>query len=105
MGVLLTGKRPGIRNQPRPLALSWRWCDGTCGAISFFLHPVPTPTSFYCLVRRSHSWLMRCVTAPNVQSRAESLSFDSWLMRLAALEAVLGLLIQISCIATQRFFC
>ena len=35
---------------------------------------------------------------------SESLSFESWVMRLAALEAVLGLLIEISFIATQRLF-
>ena len=36
----------------------------------------------------------------------EALSFESWVSRLAALEAVLGLFIEISFIATftQRFF-
>ncbi len=36
----------------------------------------------------------------------ENLNFESWVTRLAALEAVLGLLIEISFIATftQRFF-
>src|SRR5258705_7998296 len=64
-GTFPSSKPLGIISRWLPLAMSWPSCGAICGAIFFFPHLPRTPMWFYYLVRRSRSWLMRCVTELN----------------------------------------
>jgi hypothetical protein len=85
MGILLSARQAGITSRRRPLAIFWRWCGAICGAILVFPHPPWTQLSFYCLVRRSHSWLMRCATEQKCTKSSLSLTVvgdgAEWAMR------------------------
>ncbi len=71
MGILLTGKQPGITNQQPPLAIFWRWCAGACGVISLSPHPVRPRCRFSAACDTCAACSCGVLLSKNAQSRVE----------------------------------